>query len=186
MAVKPRMVKCLMTGEYGMSNEFYKAPNNKYFKSEDTYKKWLEKRNKPKNQKEGRTKESYDKIKFMIADLLGYKKGQPFPTSAMKKLKELDYYSDEVIIETIEKVSNQIKWAFEHKNFNGSCADYNKCSYMMAVITNSIASIQKEHDRRVENVKSKQIYSEAPDYEIKTNCQNNKDLSSMLGEDLWS
>ena len=60
---KTPTVKCMATGVQGPRDQFYKAPNNRYFQSEAVYQAWLAgrrkekaKKNKPKPQKKpGRT-----------------------------------------------------------------------------------------------------------------------------------
>ena len=87
---KSKMVKCMATGVEGPKEQFYKAPNNRYFQSEAVYQAWLEGRRKEKARKEkpkpqkkpGRTTESYKKLCDTIAGLIGYDLdgGQPMPT----------------------------------------------------------------------------------------------------------
>lgn len=187
---KPYKVTCFATKECGMSNTFYKAPNNRWYKSEEVYLKWYRKRHKnQKVKKPGRTGESYREINDLIANLIGYEENQKFPTIISRKIKELDYYSDDVIIETIKESSDAIKWAFEHKTFKD---DLNKCSYMMAIITNKIAEVDRRY-KNEQKIKSIQnmIHEVLPIENISiedTNQENKKgkDLSSFLGDDLWS
>ena len=49
---KLKMVKCMATGVEGPKEQFYKAPNNRYFQSEAVYQAWLEGRRKEKARKE--------------------------------------------------------------------------------------------------------------------------------------
>ena len=112
MAKEPT-VKCMATGVQGPRSQFYKAPNNRYFQSEAVYQAWLAgrrkekaKKNKPAPQKKpGRTMESYKKLCSTIADFIGYdpENGQPMPTIVFRRLKELDFYSDEIIQQTMDE-----------------------------------------------------------------------------------
>ena len=142
------MVKCMATGERGPRDEYYKAPNGRYFKSEAIYQAWMAGRRKKKaemNQakhydKPGRTAESYKKICDTLADFIGYECGghQPMPTVVFRKLKELDFYSDEIIQQTMDENRSAIQWAMTNKKFTDDSA---KAAYMMAIIRNSIAAV---------------------------------------------
>ena len=48
---KTPTVKCMATGVQGPRDQFYKAPNNRYFQSEAVYQAWLAGRRKEKAKK---------------------------------------------------------------------------------------------------------------------------------------
>lgn len=194
---KPRMVKCMATGEKGPSDTYYKAPNGRYFKSEEIYEAWLAgrrkekaKQNRPKlHEKPGRTTESYKKLCDTIADLIGYDPagGQPMPTIVFRRLKELDYYSDEIIQETLDEKADAIRWAMSHKEFED---DSGRASYMMAIVRNSIAEVERREKQKKEM--SRREEKGNPDLDTMTDLENigvvhkSHDVSSLLGgDDLW-
>lgn len=196
MAKEP-MVKCMATGAKGPRNTFYKAPNGRYFQSEAVYQAWLEgrrrekaKKDRPKPQKKaGRTSESYKKICDTIAVYIGYDEeaGQPMPTIVFRKLKELEFYSDEIILMTLEESRSAIQWAMTNKKFDNDSA---KATYMMAIVRNNIGSVYRR-----EKDKTKKAAKQESDTDIDTMVDlsnvgavhKGKDVSSLLGgDDLWT
>lgn len=132
-----RTVKCAITGEKGPSDEFYKVVDekgkNRYYKSKEIYDEW--------NRVNELRKECIDKF---AVDYMGYETGQPFNTRIVKKFKELEYYDYGVILETMNRVDEQLKWVVENKEFaNEAC----KIGYLFAIITNNIADTKKDYVR---------------------------------------
>jgi hypothetical protein len=194
---KERTVKCMATGVLGTPSTFYQASNKRYFQSEAVYQAWLQgkrsekakRNNKPKRySKPGRTVDTYKRLCGTIAGLLGYDGEQPMPTIVFRKLKELDFYSDEIIQETLEESRNAIEWAFNNKEFRDDSA---KACYMMAVVRNKIAEIyQRSKDKFKIKTKNETpmnldtILDSNGKYESKPKVQ--KDISNLIGDDdLW-
>lgn len=193
---KPVMVKCMATGVVGPKDQYYKAPNKRYFQSEAVYQAWLAgrrqekaKKNRPAPQKKpGRTTESYKKLCDTIADFIGYdpEGGQPMPTIVFRKLKELDFYSDEIIQQTMDENAKSIQWAMQNKRFED---DAGKASYLMAIIRNKIGAVyRREKDKANKAVKEKN----EPSLDTMIDLSNigavhkANDVSSLLGgDDLW-
>jgi hypothetical protein len=194
---KTPTVKCMATGVQGPRDQFYKAPNNRYFQSEAVYQAWLAgrrkekaKKNKPKPQKKpGRTTESYKKLCDTIANLIGYDPdgGQPMPTIVFRRLKELDFYSDEIIQETFDEKASYIRWVFRTKEFQN---DAGKVSYMMAIIQNSIAEVYRREKEKTEKSVKEQSRSDLDamvDLSSIGVVHKGNDVSSLLGgDDLWT
>lgn len=193
---KPVMVKCMATGERGPRDEYYKAPNGRYFKSESIYEAWMAGRRKerarknsmPHYEKPGRTPESYKKLCSTIANLIGYdpEGGQPMPTVVFRRLKELDYYSDEVIQKTLNAEADNIRWAMTNKSFDN---DIGRASYLMAIVRNNIAEVDRHEKNKKETVRKEE---NNPDIDTMVDLENigavhtNRDVSSLLGgDDLW-
>ena len=194
---KQKMVKCMATGQIGPRDEYYKAPNGRYFQSEAIYQAWLAGRRKEKaaqNQakhfeKPGRTAESYRKLCDTIAEFIGYdpENGQPMPPIVFRKLKELDWYSDEIIQQTFDEDRTAIQWAMTNKKFD---SDFAKATYMMAIVRNNIASVyRREKDKTEKKVKEESRL----DFDTMTDLSNigtvhkGNDVSSLLGgDDLWT
>ena len=191
-----KKVVCVATGVKGSANDFYKAPNGKYFQNESVYQAWLEGRRKEKASqnkqkqydKPGRTSESYKKLCDTIADFLGYERGghQPMPTVVFRRLKELDFYSDEIIQQTFDENADAIQWAMQNKKFEG---DLGKANYMMAIVRNKIAEVyRREKDKAKKTAKEES----RPDFDTMFDLSNigavhkGNDVSSLLGgDDLW-
>ena len=192
MAKEPT-VKCMATGVQGPRSQFYKAPNNRYFQSEAVYQAWLAgrrkekaKKNKPVPQKKpGRTMESYKKLCSTIADFIGYdpENGQPMPTIVFRRLKELDFYSDEIIQQTMDENEKSIRWAMQNKKFED---DAGKCSYLMAIIRNNIGAVyRREKDKAEKTVKNnaEPNLDTMIDLSMIGTAHKGKDVSSLLGGD---
>lgn len=187
-----RKVKCFATKESGMSDSFFKAPNGKYFKNEDVYKAWVAGKNakttKPKKEKlSEEEKENRAKIIDELSDIIGYKKGQPFPTVMTRKLKDLSFYTNEVILETVRKSRQSILWAFQTKNFE---TDYQKISYMMGIIRNRLPEVSRDIENRkkaeLSIEKAKTINVEDIESVNKKEAKIKDDVSDLIGGDLWT
>ena len=193
---KPVMVKCRATGIVGPRDEYFIAPNGWYFQSEAVYQAWMAGRRKKKaeiNQikhydKPGRTTESYKKICDTLADFIGYERGghQPMPTVVFRRLKELDFYSDEIIQQTLDENRSSIQWAMTNKKFD---SDVGKASYMMAIVQNNIGAVyRREQDKVNKTVKeeSRADLDTAIDLADIGAVHRGKDVSRLLGgDDLW-
>lgn len=129
-------------------------------------------------------------IDIICSDFLDYKTGQVFPTILTKKLKELEFYGYDVIIETIEKCRSSIEYSLKTKQFKN---DLNKISYLMAIVKNNINDVYREHVR-TEKIEEKQQAQTSNFEEVSEKSimnigskQKAKDISSFLEEDeLWS
>lgn len=161
-----------------MSDNFIKI-DGKYYKSQKLFDVW--------------NKENEDRrhaIHVIALDFLDYKTGQVFPTILTKKLKELEFYGYDIIIETIEKCRSSIEYSIKTKNFKN---DLNKISYIMAIIKNNINDVYKEYLRKekiIEKQQSQTTHFEADSDEVMTNIgskQKAKDISDFLEDDeLWN
>lgn len=196
MAKEPT-VKCMATGVQGPRSQFYKAPNNRYFQSEAVYQAWLAgrrrekaKKNKPAPQKKpGRTTESYKKLCDTIADFIGYdpEGGQPMPTIVFRRLKELDFYSDEIIQQTLDENAKSIQWVMQNKKFED---DAGKCSYLMAIVRNNIGAVYRREKQKTENLVKEEKRADIDSMIDLSNIgavHKANDVSSLLGgDDLWT
>lgn len=166
-----RKCKCQITGEIGTTDTFVKI-NGKYYKSQEVY-------------DQHKTKvEQYKKIINLIAeDFLNYDKNQVFPTLLTKKLKELEFYPNEVILKTIEKNYDTIKYWMMTKDFNN---DIGRISYIFAIIKNNINDVykmwKKDSDQKLLENKVNNDF----DFDIDNYKQKQKDLRKWLEEDEWN
>jgi hypothetical protein len=172
-----RKVKCQITKEWGTSDTFYKAPNDKYYKSQKLYEVWL--------------KEKIDRAEFLdmfTSEFLGYKQGQVFPTVLCKRLQELEFYGFDVINQTVKKCRSSIEYALTHKDFAN---ENGKISYIFTIIKNNINDVYKEHLRKEKTIEKQQIQTNNIDVTDEQSImsigskQKAKDISSFLEDDEW-
>lgn len=150
-----------------------------YYKSQQVYDVW--------------NKENEDRklsIDIISSDFLDYQPGQVFPTILTKKLKELEFYGYDVILETIEKCRSSIEYSLRTKQFKN---DQNRISYLMAIIKNNINDVYREHIRNEKISEKQQVqvsnFEEVCEKEVINigSKQRAKDISSFLeDEELWS
>jgi hypothetical protein len=169
-----RKCKCTITGEIGYTDEFIKI-KNKYYKSQEVYDEFQ----KPKT--------LYRKIVDHICyEFLNYEKGQKFNTILTRKLNELNFYSNEVILETIEQQDEKIKKALRQKDFENESL---KIAYIFGIINNNINQVYEDKKR----VKSRQnsemkiicidTARDMADINNNNNQKDRKDISKFLGDD---
>ncbi len=164
-----RPCKCAITGEKGTTDTFVKI-NGKYYKSQEIYD--ADQKNKAKRK---------ELIDYVCREFLRYGNGQPFPTSLPKKLNELSFYDDDVILETFKRCAPDIHYQMEHKQFS---AEYNKVAYMFAIVKNAIADVNMEFQRKKQQentMKSTEI--ECSDLSSIGTKTRGKDISSFLNDD---
>lgn len=124
-----RQVKCQDTGVLVSALDAWKAPNGKYYSSQGAFEHLV------------KEKEYRQKCMEKIGNILGYTKGQKFPTIVAKKLKEYETYGYDTVYQTILGKEQDIYNAISNKDF---ASEYNKTSYIMAIITNSINDFYKK------------------------------------------
>ncbi len=127
-----RQVKCRDTGVFVSASDAWKAPDGKYYSCREAFER-LESE-----------KESRKRCMEELGNILGYVKGQKFPSIAAKKLKEYEVYGYDVVLETILLKKQIIINSISNKDFT---SEYNKTSYIMAIITNSINDVYKKKQR---------------------------------------
>lgn len=164
-----RKCKCAITGEIGTTDTFIKI-GSKYYKSQAVYDADQEK------------KESYKRlVDYICREFLGYGNGQPFPPILPKKIKELSFYSSDVILETFKECSSDIHYWLEHKQFSN---EYGMISYMFSIVKGSIADVAKKEKRMAaskEQLKNNMI--ECGDLSDIGSKKQGKDISRFLDDD---
>lgn len=167
-----RQVKCQITGEWGTSDTFVKI-KDKYYKSQEIY------------DKEQHRKDIHKQlIDFVCYKLLDYQKGQKFPTSLTKKLKELSFYDDEVVLKTVQDYENDIVFWLNKKGID---KEYGKISYIFAIINSHINDVYNQWKReKLTQEKNSQINQDT-NIDIDINKietkHKEKDLSAWLEDD---
>ena len=153
-----RKCKCCITGESGTIDTFVKI-SNKYYKSQETYDEYQHNANLRK-----------EIVRFICEDLLGYKKGMVFPSLLTRKLKEFDFYDNEVILKTFQLKAKDIGYWV---NVDGKFKDDNgKISYMFAIIKSEINEVYKSW-KREKQINQKQN-KEVEDIDIPTENINTR------------
>lgn len=123
-----RKCKCVVTGEYGTVDTFVKI-DNQYYKSQEIY------------EEDRHKKETYrELIDYICREFLGYYAGQPFIPALPRRLKELDFYDYDVILETFKHKTKEIRYALDTKQF---ATDVSKLNYIFAIVKNSIGDVYK-------------------------------------------
>jgi len=164
-----RKVKCQITGEYGTSDTFYKASNGHYYKSKEIY------------EQDKKDKKYYSLIKDTICfEFLGYQKGQKFPTTLTKKLKELSFYPNEVIYKTIQDQKENIEYWILRKDFS---SDYGKIAYIFAIITNNINDVYRNWKINQHQQIKQEQWQDEPIEIIKSKQHKSIDISKWLDGD---
>lgn len=164
-----RKCKCHITGEVGTTDTFIKI-GRYYYKSQEIY------------DKEQKRVEDYKAlVDYICREFMGYGDGQPFPPYLPKKLKELSYYDNEVILETFKQCHDTILYFLNTKVFAN---DSSKLSYMFAIVKNNIADVNTMFQHKKEQeVKARRISIEQVDLNELGTKQRGKDISSYLEDD---
>lgn len=135
-----RRVKCQATGEYGTSDTFYRSGDGRYFKSQEVYEDFMAERAARAAAREKHA----DLVTEIAQKYFGFEEGQPYPVFLEKKMKELNYYSDDIISLTFEKSHEAIDYAVRNKQFK---SDYNKAQYIFAIIRNNISDVYRSRQK---------------------------------------
>lgn len=163
-----RQVKCRDTGMLVSASDAWKAPDGKYYSSQGAFK-HLE------NEKMYR-----QKCLEELGNILGYKDGQKFPTIVAKRIKEYKAYGYDTVLQTILDKKQIILYNLCNKTF---ASEYNKVSYIMAIITNSINDVYKRKKTEEKDVRvneSVATMEEVTAVNSPVNTRNIHDISKFL------
>ena len=163
-----RQVKCRDTGMLVSASDAWKAPDGKYYSSQGAFK-HLE------NEKMYR-----QKCLEELGNILGYKDGQKFPTIVAKRIKEYKVYGYDTVLQTILDKKQIILYNLCNKTF---ASEYNKVSYIMAIITNSINDVYKRKKTEEKDVRvneSVATMEEVTAVNSPVNTSNIHDISKFL------
>lgn len=168
-----RKCKCQVTGEWGNTDIFYKVTNkkgrNKYYKTKEIYNKYI------------KEKESQEKLlKYIAIEILDYDQYRVLPPILLKKIKEIHkVYNYEVILETFQQNRDTLNyWMNLEDKFEN---EFQRVSYMMAIINNNIIDIYKEWKRKQSRKKKEtNVDVNILSKDIKHSNKNKKDISDFL------
>ena len=124
-----RQVKLVDTGEMSTNDVAFRAPNKKYFSSEEAYIKW------------NTNKEYRNKCIDKMFEIMSYKPGMILPTYFFRKLKDYEGVGYEALYNTMIAQTKAIQWALANKSFNGETA---KVMYIMAILNNNVMDEYKK------------------------------------------
>lgn len=169
----PRRVKCQITGAFGTSDTFYRAPNGKYYASEalySSYKKMM--------------KEREEVLTYFLSTFLGIEKkpGMKVPGLLLKKIKEYEgFYGYDVLLDCLEGERRRIAVATSRIHFE---SETGKISYIFAIVDNYINGYLKKKRMREEQLK-KAAASEgdAPETELTAVSHREKDIRGWLDDE---
>ena len=163
-----RKCKCAITGEIGTTDTFVKI-GSKYYKNQEIY------------DADQKKKQSYKElIDYICREFLGYGNGQPFPPILPKKIKELSFYSNDIILETFKQCSDDIHYWIENKQFS---TEYGMISYMFTIVKSHIADVAKQEKRISASNKQANNLIECGDLSIIGSKKQGKDISRFLNDD---
>lgn len=128
-----RRVKCCLSGAQGTSDTFYRAPNGRYYQTQALY------------DAAQRKTAIHKQILETLLDAMSYQKGMVFPTSLPRRLKEFDFYGEDVLLETIRRCTPAIREAVQTHYF---ATEYQKISYVAAILKNKINDVYKDFQCR--------------------------------------
>lgn len=164
-----RKCRCCITNQIGTTDTFYRAADGRYYATEEIY------------LTDCKRKEAHKELIDTLVGFLGYEKGMIFPTVLSRKLKELSFYGDEVILATARECKPKIDWAFETKGFDN---EYNRIAYMMAIIKGHINDVYLASRNKDEDAKETETMDASFVCEARFEGEKNKrDISSWLGGD---
>lgn len=98
----------------------------------------------------------------------------------IKKLKILDDYNDDVILQTFKKCAGSIDYAFHNKKFIN---DKNRVSYMMKIVESKIAFIEREICKKKKIAEAKFDITKNEMEDVQATKQRKRDISKFLGDD---
>lgn len=204
-----RKVKCAHCGKHGRSGEFHGVPKDDsrkrftYYCSEDEYnlheKEQEEKRvakevlfiekELKRLEKEKETKKYKDLIEFIMSEIYHYEEGMIFPSSLIKRIKKLrEFYDYDIIKEAFTVSYDSIMWAMSNREFTN---EYNKTSYIMAIVENKINDVylevkrKKEQDKKAVQLEDKvdlSLFNDFADVNNAPSKSKSKDISAFLDD----
>lgn len=136
-----RKVKCRVTGEVGYAYEFYKAPNGKYYKSEEIYESMMAQ------------KETKGKIFYLInSDILN--KNPSNCASLIGKLINETGLEPDTIYNSILQKMDYIKKTIQESNES----DFTKIHSIFSIATNRLNKVTYAGCYEIRNNKTNEIY----------------------------
>ena len=97
---------------------------------------------KPKELYEQKKQESdyYRQVVTRMASYMGYEPGDVFPTVITRGLMQFKHYGYAAVLATMEECQPKIEYALASRSFG---SDYQKASYLMAILTNNINDVAR-------------------------------------------
>ncbi len=168
------LVKCWDIQEKRPREECFKAPNKKYYSSEEAYQIMV------------RQTEWKNKCTNKMQDIMGYDHDMKLPTSWYKFISEFKKYGYDVIYDNLEANEKTFLWALQNKSFKN---DTHALSYFKAIIQNSVMEQYRAKKAREKEALLTAIEENRPDpipsaldlISIGRSAVKGKDLSGLVG-----
>ena len=205
-----RQVKCAFCGNKGSSDEFYKIAINlestrfSYYCSKEEYEMYKQLEEDKIAEKEAlalekeiqreikktETQKYNNLIKYVMENLLNYKKGMRVPKALKDKIEALrEFYPYEVIYDSFKLSADSITWALNNKHFNN---EFPMIYYIMSIVESNINDAYKKYleleklnnalKETVNEVETEIIQAHMFDLEYKP-VKSNNGIASFLEED---
>lgn len=170
-STKPKgCVRCYLTKEWIPKATAFKAEGH-YYTSEELYEADKKKR-----------KDRYDLIDYVCKEFLNYAEGAPFSTFLPRKLQEISFYDDDLILQVFHEQASTIHDRFAVMDFAN---ELNKISYMVGIVRNALPEALQRRNREEKQQETNLYVKEEfiPEEVQSPTRASGKDLSSWLDEE---
>lgn len=166
-----RPCKCWATKEKGNSDDFFKAPDGHYYKSEEIY-----------NESRKEIDAYNEVVNLLYVDYLGYEPKQPFSSYGVKEISKLrKFYGAVTILHTFEECKDALEWANMSKHFD---TEFSHINYLLAIIKNKIKDVydREERNRKKMEVAESKVFEVIEDIDVNYDVDPHKakDISEFL------
>lgn len=98
-----------------------------------------------------------------MASYMGYEPGDVFPTVITRGLMQFKHYGYAAVLATMEECQSKIEYALASRSFG---SDYQKASYLMAILTNNINDVARRLKSQQEFESRQAAPQQAPPHRI--------------------
>ena len=162
---KGRRVICHATGIYGNSLDYFKAPDGFYYQTKELY------------EQKKQESDYYRQVVTRMASYMGYEPGDVFPTVITRGLMQFKHYGYAAVLATMEECQSKIEYALASRSFG---SDYQKASYLMAILTNNINDVARRLKSQQEFESRQAAPQQAPPPQDFTSAAQPKDITDFL------
>lgn len=112
-----------------------------------------------------------------MASYMGYEPGDVFPTVITRGLMQFKHYGYAAVLATMEECQSKIEYALASRSFG---SDYQKASYLMAILTNNINDVARRLKSQQEFESRQAAPQQAPPPQDFTSAALPKDITDFL------
>ena len=138
------LVKCWDLGEKREREQCYKAPNNKYYSSQEAYEEMV------------KNHEYRDKCIDLYREWVG--RVDQSPSIWTKKMQEVKAYGPEVVYVAMLLADNGARYSVANKDFNN---EYQMAAYLWAIVNGNILKASKQIKQKQQREKEAKIIEQA-------------------------